>query len=310
VKLYFIVSSDEDAPSRNLLEELKHTGEVVVVKHKGRLSKLSQLKKDRDEKILALDPGVFDWDLDAETIKEIPNVRAVCTSSTSFDWIKPRLLKEMGVVGCNVPGFSSDSVAEYALCMAIEVARRTSIITKNNWEYNFDQQPMLLRGKTAGIIGLGRIGKRMAELCQGIGMQVIYWSRKSVDKRFKKVELDGLFKTADLIMPALVENEDTKKIITKERLNLMKETAYLVGINRVKAIWDEKYVLEKVKKGEIAGYAFEGEGAREPSAYEGNVWSLPAMAWFTRDALENLMRIWVDNVKAVAKGKPQNVVTD
>ena len=148
----------------------------------------------------------------------------------------------------------------------------------------------------------------MAELCQGIGMEVIYWSRKSVDKRFKNVELDELFKTADLIMPALIENDDTKKIVTHQRLDLMKKTACLVGINRVRAIWDEKNVLEKVKNGEIAGYAFEGEDAKEPSAYEGNVWSLPAMAWFTKDALENLMRIWVENVKAAAEGNPQNVV--
>lgn len=308
MKLYFVASSDEDVPSKKELEKLRGVGELVIIRHKGPLSKLDQLKDDKDEKVLALDPGVFDWNLDAETIKLIPNVKAVCTSSTSFDWIKPKMLKEMGVVGCNVPGFSSDSVAEYALCMAIEVARRASVMAKSNWKYNFDQQPMLLKGKVAGIIGLGRIGKRMAELCQGIGMEVIYWSRKSVDKRFKKVELDTLFKTADLIMPALVENEDTKKIVTNERLDLMKKTAFLVGINRVRAIWDGEYVLEKVKKGEIAGYAFEGEDVKEPSAYEGNVWALPAMAWFTKDALENLMRIWVDNVKAVAEGKPQNVV--
>ena len=308
MKLYFIVSSDDDVPSKDLLSKLKNIGEVVVVRHKGQLSKLDQLKKDEDEKVLALDPGVFDWNLDVETIKEIPNVKAVCTSSTSFDWIKPKLLKEMGVIGCNVPGFSKDSVAEYALCMAIEVARRVPVLVKNNWKCDFEQQPMLLKGKVAGVLGLGRIGTRMAELCQGIGMEVIYWSRKSVDKRFKNVELDELFKTADLIMPALIENDDTKKIVTHQRLDLMKKTACLVGINRVRAIWDEKYVLEKVKNGEIAGYAFEGEDAKEPSAYEGNVWSLPAMAWFTKDALENLMRIWVENVKAAAEGNPQNVV--
>lgn len=87
MKLYFIVSSDDDVPSKDLLSELKDVGEVVVIRHKGPLSKLGQLKKDEDEKVLAVDPGVFDWDLDAETIKEIPNVKAICTSSTSFDWI-------------------------------------------------------------------------------------------------------------------------------------------------------------------------------------------------------------------------------
>lgn len=309
MKFYFIVSSEEDTPSKVLLQALEPFGEVIVIKHKGRLAEIGQLKADQDPKIIGVDPGVFDWDLDAEALKDVPNVKAVCTSSTSFDWIKPKKLKEMGITACNVPGFSSDSVAEYALCMAIEVARRAPTVVKNDWKYDFeDSPPMLLKGKTAAIVGLGRIGTKMAELCQGIGMEVIYWSRKSKDDRFKYVKLDELFKTADLVMPALVENDETKKIITNERLDLMKRNAILVGINRVRAIWDEAYVLEKVKKKEIGGYAFESEDGKPPSAYEGNVWSLPAMAWFTMDSLESLMELWVENIKAVARGNPQNVV--
>lgn len=308
MKFYFIVSSDEDTPAKTLLAKLDKLGKVVVIQHKGKLAKVEALKRDKEPKVIALDPGVFDWDLDFESIKTIPNVKAVCTSSTSFDWIKPKELRARGILACNVPGFSKDSVAEYALAMSIEVARRIPLMVKKNWQYDFSQSPMLLKGKVAGIIGLGRIGTRMAELCQGIGMRVIYWSRKTKDKRFKRVELDELFKTADLIMPALVENDETKKIITRKRLDLMKKTAILVGINRVRKIWDEAYVLDKAKKGEIAGYAFEGEDVKEPKTYKGNVWSLPAMAWYTKGSLEKLMEIWVDNIAAIAKGKPQNVV--
>ncbi len=167
---------------------------------------------------------------------------------------------------------------------------------------------MMLKGKTAGIVGLGRIGTRMAELCQGIGMNVIYWSRKSRDKRFKYVGIDKLFKQADLIMPALAENSQTKKIITHRRLDLMKPTAILVGINRVRALWDEDYVFEKVRKKEIGGYALEGEDLKPPAKYKGNVLPLPSMAGYTKDAFENLIKIWVGNIKAIVGGKPQDVV--
>jgi lactate dehydrogenase-like 2-hydroxyacid dehydrogenase len=208
-----------------------------------------------------------------------------------------------------VPGFSLDAVAEYAVAMAIEVSRRLPMVVKNKWKANFDiSKPVLLKDKIAGIIGLGRIGKRMAEICQGIGMKVIYWSRNSKDNRFKKVKLDELFKTSDVIMPALVESIETKKLIAKKQFDSMKKSAVLVGINRVKAIWDENYILEKVKKGEIAGYAMEGDNAKEPSTYEGNVWAVPPIAWYTQESLDNLMKIWVDNMIAFAKGKPQNVV--
>jgi len=308
MKFYFIVSSDEDTPTKNLLGKLKSFGEVIILRHKGPLGSIENLKKDKNEKILALDPGVFDWNLDTDSIKNIPNVKAVCTSSTSFDWLKPKTLREINVVACNVPGFSKDSVAEYAIAMAIEITRKLPLMIKNNWKYDFSQTPMLLKGKIAGIIGLGRIGLRMAELCQGIGMKVIYWSKNTRDKRFEYVELDTLFKRADLIMPALVENDATKQLITHKRLDLMKKTANLVGINRVRAIFDENYIFQKVKKKEISGYAFEGEDVKKLNAYDGNVWALPAMIWFTKDSLEKLMEIWVDNILAVAKGKPQNVV--
>lgn len=270
---------------------------------------LKKLKSDPEDKILAVDPDSFDWDLDADSIKDLPGVKAIMTSSTSFDWLKPQVLKKTGIAACNVPGFSLDAVAEYAVAMAIEVSRKLPMVIKNGWKVNFEiSKPVLLKDKIAGIIGLGRIGKRMAEICQGIGMKVIYWSRNSTDNRFKKVRLDKLFKTADVIMPALVENAETKKIITKKLFDSMKNSAVLVGINRAKAIWDENYILEKVKKGEIAGYAMEGDNARKPSTYEGNVWALPPMAWYTQESLDNLMKIWLDNMIAFAKGKPQNVV--
>lgn len=310
MKIYFIVSSKEDTPSNELLDKLKSLGKVIVIRHKGKLAELKQLQKDQEPKVIGVDPGVFDWDLDIDAFKQIPSVKAVCTSSTSFDWLKPKELKKMGIIACNAPGFSTDSVAEYALCMAITVARRTSSVFGKEWgKYDFESAPpMLLKGKTAAIIGLGRIGTRMAEVCAGIGMKVIYWSRRSRDKRFKYVNLDKLFKTADVVMPALIENEKTKKIVTKKRLDSMKPTAILVGINRVKSIWDESCVLKKVQKKEIAGYAFEGENTNHPSTYKGNVWSLPAMIWFTKNSLENLMKVWVETVKATAQGKPQNKV--
>lgn len=304
MKFYFIVSTNKDTPPQDLLDKLKAIHEVVIIRHKGRLSQLEQLKTDQDEKVFGLDPKTFDWDLDAESFGDIPNVKAVCTSSTSFDWLKPKKLQELGIVACNVSGWSSDTVAEFALSMAINVARGLPMVIKNNWKYDLDDfLPMMLSGKTAGIVGLGRIGTRMAELCQGIGMNVIYWSRRSRDERFQYVEIDELFKQADLVMPALVENKETKKIITHEKIDLMKPSSVLVGIERVRDTWDGDYVIEKVKNKEIGGYALEGKGVKSLEEYEGNVLPLPGMAGYTKAAFENLIKIWVENMIVAAKGE-------
>ncbi len=128
MKFYFIVSTKEDTPSKDLLDKLKPLGKVVIIRHKGRLAEIEQLKKDKEEKVLGVDPKVFNWDLDAMSLKDVPNVKAICTSSTSFDWLKPNQLKKMGIIACNVSGWSSDTVAEYALSMAINVARGLPIV--------------------------------------------------------------------------------------------------------------------------------------------------------------------------------------
>jgi len=309
MKFYLIVSTNKDVPPTDLLNTLKSLHEVVIIRHKGKLSELKQLKKDNDEKIFGLDPKSFDWDLDAESFKYIPRVRAVCTSSTSYDWLKPKTLKEMGIVACNVSGWSSDTVAEFALSMALNVARGLPLVVKNSWKYDLDDfLPAMLMGKVAGIVGLGRIGTRMAELCTGVGMEVIYWSRKSRDERFKYVEIDDLFKNADVIMPALVENDQTTSIITHERIDLMKRSAVLIGIERVRQVWDERYVLEKVKKNEIWGYAFEGKGVKPLTEYSGNVLALPGMAGYTQNAFDNLIKIWVDRMIGAAEGNYQDRV--
>jgi glycerate dehydrogenase len=308
--IYFIVPADDNLPTQHM-EAIRQGNEVTVFHHKGKLAnlkELEQLKVDELPTIIAVDPDTFDWDLDAETLADVPSVVGVCTSSTSFDWIKPQVLKDLGIKGCNCPGFSSDSVAEYAVCMAIETARQMPMIIKNGWDSGFLDRGMLLKGKKAAVIGLGRIGTRMAEILQGIGMEVMYWSRSATDDRFTRVELDELFAQADVIMPALVENEETSKLITRERIDMIKPTAIMVGLNRIRHLWDEAYVIEKVNNDQLGGYAYEGDDHKPLEMYKGNVWSLPPIAWKTQDSLDTLMTIFAQNIMALAKGQAQNVV--
>lgn len=308
MEFYLIVSGKNAGLIEQQMSNLRRLGTVITISHKGKLADIQKLKEDKEEKILGLDPDSFEWDLDSKAFDKIPNVKAVITQSTSFDWVKPKELKKKNIVVCNCPGFSSDSVAEYALCMAIEASRRLAMNIKNGWKVDWNQKPMLLKDKTVGIIGLGRIGRRMAEVMQGIGTKVIYWSRKTRDKRFTYVNLDKLFKVSDVVMPALVENGETKKLITKKHVDSIKPTSIIVGINRVKALLDENYIMGKVRRGKLGGYAFEGDSAKELSSYKGNIWALPAMAWYTQDSLKNLLALWVDNMISIAKGKSQNIV--
>ncbi len=308
MNIYLIVSGKTAGLSDAQTRKLQNLGTVTTISHKGKLKEIPELRNDPNNKILTLDPDAFDWKLDIDALDNIPNVKAVITQSTSYDWIYPKELKQKGIVACNCPGFSAESVAEYAICMAIEAARKLPIHMKNGMNIDWNVKPMLLKGKTIGILGLGRIGVCMAEVAHGIGMNVLYWSRRSKDERFRYSAIPEIFRTADVLMPALVENDETRKIITKKLIDSLKPSAIIVGINRVKALLPEEYIIQMVALGKLGGYAFEGDNAKGLPSYKGNVWALPAMAWYTQESLQNLLQIWVDNIIAVAKGKPQNVV--
>jgi phosphoglycerate dehydrogenase-like enzyme len=306
-KVYFIVPSEDLLPSAALLDRIAERDVVIeILVHMGKLADLRQLETDTSEKVLAIDPDFCDWDLDVETLKSIPGIRGICLSTTSFDYAKPDVVRKLDIPLINVPGFNADSVAEYALCMAIETARRLPLVIRNNWQPVGVSEPILLRGKTAGVVGLGRVGTSVAEVLQGIGMNVVYWSRKSQDDRFTKVALTEVFSSSDLIVPALAVNEETKQLISNHIIDSMSPTAIMVGINRVRELWDEGYVIRKVQSGDLGGYAY--EGAETAPRHEGNVWALPHISWMTKDSMDNLERIWTENILAVLDGTPQNLV--
>lgn len=308
MKTYLIFPSLFATLPEEKIQELKTIGEVIVLEHKGKISEIQVLKEDPEEKILGIDPDVVDWDLDVEDLDAIQNVKAICANSTSFEWIKPQELKAKGILAINTPKFSTDSVAEYIICLAICCARRLALDMKNNNQINWDNPPMLLKGKKMGIIGLGTIGKKLAANAMGIGMEVIYWSQNTRDDRYRYVEVDELFKEADVLVPTFAINEETKGIISKERLDNLKKSTILVGLNKSDQFWDFGYILEKVAKNELGGFAFEDDKAKALSDYQGNVWATPAIAWYSQDSLDNLMKIWLDGIIAVGKNSPINVV--
>ncbi len=307
--IYFIYPGDIPLLPKDAIEKLKDFGEVITISHKGKLADIQALQTDTEDKVLAVDPDAFEWDLDVESLGElVKNVKAVVTSSTSYDWIKPVLLKEKGILAINCAGFSTDSVAEYAVALSMQIARRIPLHMKNNWQINWDTQPLQIRGSTVGIIGLGRIGKRIAENFQGLGANVTYWSKSSRDDRFEYKELDELLKSSQIIIPALIENNETKGLLGNDKLDLLRKDALFIGLNRIKVIFDEDYLLKLVAENKISGYAFEGDNAKPVSEYVGNVWPSVTVAWFTQQSLDNLMTMWVENVIAVCQGNPQSVV--
>lgn len=279
-------------------KKLESLGETLFVKEIKPFAEIEELFVEGD-KVLALDPDFCDWKVPNEVIDKIPDLKAICLQTTSFSWIDIDHAKQKGIPVMNLRGFSTEAVAEWAFLMALNVARKIPLVAKDNWGQDYDKHKGIeLRGKTTGIVGLGRIGSRIAELCEGFGMNVVYWSKKSKSEKYKHVELAELMKNSDLIFPVLAQNKETQGLITDALLRNMKPEAIFVSV--VHHVYNHELLLELVKEGSIYGYAFEEDGGKVFDKYEGNVYASPALAWCTVDSLRKNAEQWVDSItKAV-----------
>ena len=164
-----------------------------------------------------------------------------------------------------------------------------------------------IRGKTVGIIGLGTIGTRIAELCSNLGMKVIYWSKNKKENSYQRVEVDEIFKKADYIIPTFATNDETRKLITDERIEMMSGNNLINIIINPVEIYNHNLVLEKVGKNEI-GYAFEIYDDKTLNDFKGNVMATAPYSFYTKESIDRLVELWCNNTIGILNNNLQNVV--
>lgn len=291
------------------LKELSNVGELIFQEEFFNLDDAPYLKDD-EEKILVIDPDWYNWNVDKNHLSKIKNLKGICLSTTAYDWVDLDYCKNNNIVVCNIPKYSTDSVAEYAIFLMLCLARKYPIQAKMDYKVDYSKEMLAneIKGKTVGIIGLGTIGTKIANMCNGLGMKVIYWSRSEKDNNYQRVDLDKIFSEADFIFPAFSTNDETKKIITDELINKMNGNALINVINNSREIYNHDLVIKKAENKEIS-YAFELYGdMKKMYEYKGNIMAVAPYAFYTKEAMDRLIAIWCDNVIAVVNNNPQNIV--
>ena len=291
------------------LKELSNVGELIFQEEFFNLDDAPYLKDD-EEKILVIDPDWYNWNVDKNHLSKIKNLKGICLSTTAYDWVDLDYCKNNNIVVCNIPKYSTDSVAEYAIFLMLSLARKYPIQAKMDYKVDYSKEMLAneIKGKTVGIIGLGTIGTKIANMCNGLGMKVIYWSRSEKDNNYQRVDLDKIFSEADFIFPAFSTNDETKKIITDELINKMNGKALINVINNSREIYNHDLVIKKAENKEIS-YAFELYGdMKKMYEYKGNIMAVAPYAFYTKEAMDRLIAIWCDNVIAVVNNNPQNIV--
>lgn len=307
MKLY--ITYTKNSFTDNQIQELIKVGEVIFLEDIFDLDKAPYLN-DEEEKILVVDPDWYNWDINTNHLSKIKNLKGICLSTTAFDWIDLDYCKNNDIIVSNIPKYSTDSVAEYAIFLMMCLAKKFPIQSKTDYKMDYSKYMLTteIKNKTAGIIGLGTIGSKVADMCNSLGMNVIYWNRSEKDNNYKKVSLDTIFTEADFIFPTFATNEETKKLITDELINKMNGNALVNVVNNPRELYNHDLLLRRAEKEEIS-YAFELYGnEKKMYDYKGNIMATAPYAFYTKEAIDRLVAIWCDNIIALSNNKPQNVV--
>ena len=247
-----------DLVTEALTKKLHDSGlETILVTDIAPLSECAALFAGDEERIICFNPDYMNWKLTSDDYKDIPNLKAILIASTSFSWVDTTYADTNDIPICNTKNWSTESVAEWAITMMFNLARQVPRLIKDGFPLDFDKDFMKyrgieLKGKTAAVVGMGNIGTAIAERVEGLGMNVIYWSREPKDVQYEYADLAKLFASADVLFPTMAINEDTKKIITSELLESMKESAILVTIAH--GLFDENAAVEMVRDKKLFGF--------------------------------------------------------
>lgn len=242
--------------------------------------------------------------------------------ATGYNNIDIEYAKERGIVVCNVPGYSTDSVAQLTFSLILELAGNTSkyvqSVKAGDWlrskQFSYFHSPISeISGKTLGIFGLGTIGCAVAKIALAFNMRVIAYSRtpKNIEG-VEFVDMYTLFEQADYLTIHCPLNVQTEKVINKHTLSHMKNTAYLINTSRGGVI-DEYDLADALNNDVIAGAALdvltvEPMSESCPLINAKNCIITPHIAWAAIEARKRLVEIVFNNIEAFANGKPVNVV--
>lgn len=308
MKLY--ITYTKNSFTEKQIRELSQVGELIFLEDTFDLDKAPYLEDD-NEKILVVDPDWYDWNINASHLSKIKNLKGICLSTTAFDWIDLDYCKNNNIIVCNIPKYSTDSVAEYGIFLMMCLAKKFPIQAKTDYKMDYSQYMLTteIRNKTAGIIGLGTIGSKIANMCNALGMNVIYWNRSEKQNNYKRVDLETIFKEADFIFPAFATNNETNKLITDDLINAMNGNAFINVVNNPRELYNHDLLLNRAENEEIS-YAFELYGnEKKIYDYKGNVMATAPYAFYTKEAIDRLVEIWCDNIIDLINDKPKNVVS-
>lgn len=262
--------------------------------------------------------------ISAATIDRCPNLKAVFILATGYNIVDTAYAGSRGIDVVNVPTYGTHIVSQYAVGLLMEICshygHHDREVKAGRWQNNIDwcfwDYPLIeLAGKTAGIIGLGRIGQATAKILNALEMKVIAYDSSRSEAGASVAEytdLDDLFARSDVIFLHCPLFPETERIIRRENIAKMKDGVILINNSRGPLV-DEQDLADALESGKIYAAAVdvvstEPINADSPLLTAKNIIITPHISWAAKEARQRIMDITADNIRAWAAGSPVNVV--
>lgn len=263
--------------------------------------------------------------ISAEALAALPQLRFITVSATGYDCVDVVAAGRRGIPVSNVPIYGTDSVAQYVFSAILHVwhniSRHDAAVKAGEWgrqpDWSFWKRPLIeLRGKTMGIVGFGRIGRRVGELAHAFGMDVMaYDAFRGKDPGFAPFAWAGIeevFSRSDVVSVHCPLTPDNQRFVNRELLQRMRPSSLFINAARGPLV-NEEDLAEALKAGWIAGAVVDVLSAEpvrpeNPLLTAPNIVITPHLAWAAREARQRLMRATAENVRAFLEGRPQQLV--
>jgi len=298
-------------------DALKALGEVTVY---DRTSREDTVERAADADIVLTNKVV----IDREVMEQLPRLKFIGVLATGYNIIDVACARERGVVVSNVPAYSTESVAQMVFSHLLTVTNRTEHYAQQNREGRWtrsadfcywDSPVMELAGKTMGVVGLGNIGRRVAEIALAFGMKVVALTSKSealLPQGVRKVTFEELLGASDVVSLHCPLTDQTRHLINRDTIAMMRPSAILVNTGRGPLV-DDEALAEALNANRLKAYCADVMTQEPPKADNPllglkNVFLTPHIAWASTEARIRLLDITIKNVRAFIEGKPQNVI--
>ena len=301
------------------LSALEKLGEVAVY---GQSNMQDTPEKIKDADIIVVNKVP----MNEQTLAGAANLKMIALTATGYNIVDKAYTDSREIAVANVRGYSTDSVAQHTFALALYLVNQLAYYDRyvKSGEYvksdifsHFDKSIFELAGKTWGIVGLGAIGRKVAEIAKSFGCQVIYYSTsgKNHNKEYTSVDLDTLLSTSDIISLHAPLNAATENFMNLEKFEKMKSTAILINVARGPVV-NEKDLVMALKEGMIAGAGLDVISVEPMKADNplleiqdsGKLIVTPHIAWATGEARQRVADETYLNIEAFLKGEKRNLI--